>query len=243
MLQAEGMGPPDEGSLDAPMLVAQGDLQVEDGLAVALESEVAGFDHPGVDRSDGYLVDLIPSHLEEVRHARHRGFGPSPGVPGAPGAVVAHRFQPGMARWHDAELLGHLPFEEVGLGTLRSDGGEAGLLKAGLADPQPVPLVLRKNGEYPQIGSRTEAGQALAFLDGLEDLVPEGIDIELLQPGQGHGLAVAEGGESALAHGCPSTLAAALWSMSDRGLGSQTPSTSARTRAPTRGAVSGTVSR
>ena len=60
----------DQGPLDAAVLVAQRDLQVEDVLAVALEAEVARLDDAGVDRPDGDLVDLLALDPEEVGHAR-----------------------------------------------------------------------------------------------------------------------------------------------------------------------------
>ena len=50
-----------QGPLDAAMLITQRNLQVEDVLAVTLETEVAGLDHAGMDRPDGDLVDSWPS--------------------------------------------------------------------------------------------------------------------------------------------------------------------------------------
>src|SRR5450830_1894440 len=74
--------PAHERPLDAAMLVTEGDLEVEDLLAVALEPEVPGLDHAGVDRADRDLVDLVSLDLEEIRHARRdRGVRrPAPGV-------------------------------------------------------------------------------------------------------------------------------------------------------------------
>ena len=51
------------------MLIAQGDFQVIDGLAVALEAEVARLDDSGMHRADRDLVDLLAFHGEEVGHA------------------------------------------------------------------------------------------------------------------------------------------------------------------------------
>jgi hypothetical protein len=45
--------------LDPAVLVAEVDLQVMDGLAVAQEPERAGLDHARVDRPDLHLVDLL----------------------------------------------------------------------------------------------------------------------------------------------------------------------------------------
>jgi hypothetical protein len=47
---------------DAPVLVAQLDFQVQDPFADAVEAEMARFDHAGMYRSHGHLVDLIPGH-------------------------------------------------------------------------------------------------------------------------------------------------------------------------------------
>jgi hypothetical protein len=43
----------------APVLVSQLDLQVQHALADAIEAEMARFDHSGMHRSHGDLVDLI----------------------------------------------------------------------------------------------------------------------------------------------------------------------------------------
>ena len=76
-----GCGPAEHGLLDAAVLVAQGDLQVEHLLAVALEAEVARLDDPGVDRADRHLVDLLALDPVEVDHARPDGLrSVAPGV-------------------------------------------------------------------------------------------------------------------------------------------------------------------
>ena len=95
-----GVGPPDHGPLDAAVLVAQRDLQVEDVLAVALEAEMARLDHPGMDRPHRDLVDLRALDPEEVGHARQdriRGRS-APGVPAGPvRSVEPDGLEPGMA--------------------------------------------------------------------------------------------------------------------------------------------------
>ena len=104
--------------LDAAMLVAERDLEVEDALAVALETEVPRLDDTGVDGADGDLVDLVPLHAEEGRHAGDRLLARSAteGVPPRPPRTPEpHRFQPRMALRLHAELLGDLPLEEVRL--------------------------------------------------------------------------------------------------------------------------------
>ncbi len=66
--------PADERPLDAAVLVAERDLQVEDLLAVALEAEVPRLDDAGVDRADRDLVDLLALDAVEVGDADDRGF-------------------------------------------------------------------------------------------------------------------------------------------------------------------------
>ena len=65
----------DERSLDAAVLVAERDLQVQDGLAVTLEAEVTGLDHAGVNRTDGDLVHVAASDRVVVGHADRRSLG------------------------------------------------------------------------------------------------------------------------------------------------------------------------
>jgi hypothetical protein len=51
----------EQGGLDAAVLVAERDLEMEDFLAGALETKVAGLDDAGVHRADRDLVHLAPS--------------------------------------------------------------------------------------------------------------------------------------------------------------------------------------
>jgi len=71
-----------ERPLDAPVLIAEGDLEVEDALAVALEPEVSGLDDAGVHGADRHLVDFVAFDAEEVGHARQRAG--EDGMTGAP---------------------------------------------------------------------------------------------------------------------------------------------------------------
>ena len=72
--------------LDAAVLIAQGDLEVEDALAVALEAEVAGLDDARMHRPDGHLVDLLALDPVEIARARDEGLGlvQAPGVAACP---------------------------------------------------------------------------------------------------------------------------------------------------------------
>ena len=110
------------------MLVAQGDFQVVDRLAVALEAEMAGLDDAGVDRADGHFMDLVARHLEEVGHAALQiTLTPCPS-PIRPSTACrrgeigkADRLQPGMTERPNVPLLEDFAFEEVGLRTIGRD--------------------------------------------------------------------------------------------------------------------------
>ena len=114
------VGPPSEGPLDAAMLIAERDLEVKDLFAVALEPEVPGLDHAGVDRTDGHLVHLVPLDPEEIRHPG-KDCGVVRPVPGVEARAIrvmeADRLQPRVPFEPDAVLLGDLPLEEMGLGS------------------------------------------------------------------------------------------------------------------------------
>ncbi len=58
--------------LDAAVLVAEGDFQMHDLFAVALEAEMSRFDHPGMHRTDRHLVHLFPLDPVELLHRRQR---------------------------------------------------------------------------------------------------------------------------------------------------------------------------
>ncbi len=66
-------GPPASARSNPAMLIAEGDLQVEDVLAVALETEVPRLDDTGVHRPDGDLVDLMAVDAEEFGGDRRDG--------------------------------------------------------------------------------------------------------------------------------------------------------------------------
>src|SRR5439155_1437470 len=51
--------------LDAPVLIAQPNLEVLDHLAQAAKAEMAGLDNACVNRPNRYLVDPFPFNLEE----------------------------------------------------------------------------------------------------------------------------------------------------------------------------------
>jgi len=62
------VGAAGHGPLNTPVLVAEGDLEVEDAFAVALETEVPGLDDARVHRTDSDLVDLLTLNPKETIH-------------------------------------------------------------------------------------------------------------------------------------------------------------------------------
>ena len=134
----------DQRLLDAAVLVAQGNFQMENMLAVTLKTKVARLDDPGMHRANRHLVYLVSLDLIEVTHCGQDGLvrGPPPGIAAGPRAAVTHGLEPGMTNRFEPELLGDLPLEEMHLRAGRGQRGEllAGNLSA--AGPQPVPLVV-----------------------------------------------------------------------------------------------------
>ena len=80
--------------LDAAMLVAERDFEMEDALAVAIEAEMPGLDDPGMHRADRDLVDLRAGDLEEIDVLDRRAAAREP-----------HRLEPGVTLRADAALL------------------------------------------------------------------------------------------------------------------------------------------
>ena len=175
--------PAHEGPLDAAMLVAERDLEVKDLLAVALEPEVPGLDHAGVDRADRDLVDLVPFDPEEISHS-----GRDPGVRRPAPRVVAlairmmepHRLQPRMSLEPDAVLLGDLALEEVRLRDLGHDRLERRSVRRRARDEQAPVRVVREHGRERDVRDglvrRAEVGR------DAPPLVPHALDEPLAEP-------------------------------------------------------------
>jgi hypothetical protein len=93
----------EQARLDAAVLIAELDLEVDHVLAEAHEAKRARLDHARVDRPDGDLVHLLAvDAIERIR--RHRGLIC---------ALEAHRLEPGVSRDPDPELLVELALEAV----------------------------------------------------------------------------------------------------------------------------------
>src|SRR5882672_2289131 len=85
------------------MLVPELDLEMMDSLAERHEAKGAGFDHAGVNRADGDLVNLLPVDLEKWV-VRHRVDAAS---------LEADRFEPWMPGDAHAVLFVELALEAV----------------------------------------------------------------------------------------------------------------------------------
>ena len=70
------VGTADQGLLDAAVLIAEGYLEVEDPLAVALEAEMAGLDDARVHGADRHLVDLLALDPIEIHDSDRARAGP-----------------------------------------------------------------------------------------------------------------------------------------------------------------------
>ena len=111
------VGPAEERPLDAAVLEAEGDLEVEDALAVALEAEVPRLDDPAWTGPTATSWTSCPSTRKKSPTAGRIGALPSAPTRRGPGATrpVADRLEPRVPLRLQAELLGHLPLEEVRL--------------------------------------------------------------------------------------------------------------------------------
>src|SRR6188768_1748387 len=85
--------------LDAAMLVTEGNLQVEDPFAVAIEAEMTRFDDPGMYRTHRDLVYFRAFDLKK-RDVLDRGAVGKP-----------HRFEPGMTFRKNTVLFVELALE------------------------------------------------------------------------------------------------------------------------------------
>ena len=110
----------DEVPLDAPVLVAERDLEVEHVLPVALKAKVARLDDPRVHGPDRHLVhlvalDAVVVHHPDHGHGRRRDARDRLPVRG----MEANGLQPRVPPRHAPVLLGNLALEQVHLRAVR----------------------------------------------------------------------------------------------------------------------------
>src|SRR5262249_23800330 len=113
--------PAGDRSLGTAVLIAQGDLQVEDLFTVALKTKIAWFDDAGVNGTYRDFVDFVPFNAVEIRDAsdRLRTGRACPGiVTGTIGRMKTDRLEPRMPLGKHPKLLGDLALEEMHLRTL-----------------------------------------------------------------------------------------------------------------------------
>ena len=90
----------DHSFFNAAMMVAKRDFQMINMFAMALEPEMSRFDNSGVNRSNGYFVNVFAFDAVEVASA------------GQDGCVrVTQRFKPRMTFRFQPELFSDFPFE------------------------------------------------------------------------------------------------------------------------------------
>jgi hypothetical protein len=173
------------------MLVAQGNLEVEDVLSVALKSEVTGLDDPGMNGADCDLVNLVPLDAIEIHDTGDRNVAlwSLPRVVSfAPRTNEAHRLEPRMPVGHDAPLFRDITLEQVHLRTFRRHRREAVTLEHGDGDFDESDSIVREHdGERDSLvsGRRSEEccnslvlgrsgdDETAKFVEGkLRDLIP-----------------------------------------------------------------------
>jgi hypothetical protein len=108
-----GVRPADERPLDTAVLIPETDLEVEDLLAMTLETEVPGLDDSGMDRSDPDLMNLRTLHPVEIDDPGDRGRRVRDPGPGHEGRLEPDRLQPWMPLRAQTALLGDLPLERL----------------------------------------------------------------------------------------------------------------------------------
>jgi len=181
VVDATRAGPSDERALHAAVLVAERDLEMQHGLAVALEPEVAGLDHAGVHRADRDFVSLAAGDREEVRDADRRCGLRAP----SPRRLESHGLEPRMAdRWHPP-LLRDLALEQVNLGDHRSERRKSRHVDDGSRELDEPTFVVGKHEDQRDALAFRIAEQrrdASATLSGAADDVLKHAELEL-----GHG--------------------------------------------------------
>ena len=113
------LGTADEQLLEGPVLIAQGNFQVQNILPVTLKAEMARLDNTGMHRSDTHLVyfrALDPEIVYITGYGVCSGIA-APGISGGiPGSVEADRLEPWMTGKANPVLFSNLSLEEMQLG-------------------------------------------------------------------------------------------------------------------------------
>jgi hypothetical protein len=220
-------------TLDAAVLVAERDLEVEHLLAVTLEAEVAGLDHSGVYRSDRHFVylvalDAVVVHLSDRRAVLAR---------------EAHRLRPRVPDGLETERLGELALEQVELRALGSQRAERTVRDRADRHAQHAGRVPRQNRHDLRSAGRPEAAEqradALPARHRLEHVFRERVEaVERdLRERSPHGVAQEQPIARAAHRGAPSRKRAAVRSADSTGGGTQSPSSNTSASSATIGTI------
>jgi hypothetical protein len=148
------------GHFRAAVLVAQGNFEIEDLLATALEPEMARLNDTGVDRSDGDFVYLFALDPEKIHH-RWEDVTAGRAIPGVGAGglpVKPNGLEPWVADGEDAPLLGYLAFKKVRLCGLRGQRG-IGLVGGRADDGDSATTVVGQDGDHFEAAARRHCEQ------------------------------------------------------------------------------------
>ena len=186
LIDRGAMGAPREGLLDAAVLVAQRDFQMEHLLASALKPEMPRLDNARMHRTDGHFVDLAAVHAKEIAHG------------GAGSMVLPHRLEPRMVLGNDAVLFPDFALEQMRLGMRGGQRREGPGERLAAADGQRIARIEGQDGDEPQpvaFGHAEEAAEAFATVQFRAEVVNELGQRPLGHVGPREGGAVGQQGE------------------------------------------------
>ena len=202
------MGAAGKRAFDAAMLIAEGDFQVQNFFAVALEAEMAGLDDAGMDGADGDFVGLPAGNAEEIADGGRdgRGWVALPGVAaGTIGWMVAQRFEPRVAGGDNAPLLGNFALEDGGLRTFRGKRG-IGITNGSGQQAKLTGKIASNQGDQMEgfvvLGDAHKGGDAFAVGDRAQNNLPKFRYVEYGQMLPEQRLALAQDGGNG-AYGTP----------------------------------------
>ena len=149
---------------------------MEHGFAVALETEMARLDHPGVNGPHRHFVDGLAFHRVEIHHGGLDGERIAfPCILAGLAGMESHGFEPGMAFGAKAPLFGDFPLKEVGLGTGGGQGRKGLLGKLGADHPEPMFSLIGENRIAAQSLINAETGQARSLFHLVADGLLKGV--------------------------------------------------------------------
>ncbi len=130
----------DERLFGSPVLITELNLQMENGFPGALKSEMAGLDHPRMDRSYRDLVD--PRAFDSEERIGLFGAGRRLEI-----RMASERFQPRMSVGTNGEVLEDLPFEGLRRRQIRCQRREFGGVHPRFSQSDFAVFVFGENGD------------------------------------------------------------------------------------------------